>query len=259
MKTLTVGGCRIPVTHNIVDNLAEIKKAIDWAAENSVDIMSTPECALSGYMWSPKSKEDPRVVELEDAIQLISDYSKEKKVDLVLGTAWYDTENQWTNTQAFIINGICEYTYRKNLLVYPEIEHYTMGHPPTIYKYKGVRIAGLICNDAWSNPMMWPGTSAHILNRLNAEGVEVVFLSAFVPKDCEPKDVFYRWHKSQIEMFSAFGNWTTVVCDSSTDIDSTAYDGASVCPIGVCDYNTRWIDNTKPGTVYFKSKVDIQS
>ena len=257
MKTLTVGGCRIPVTHNIVDNLAEIKKAIDWGAENDVDIMSTPECALSGYMWSPKSKEDPRVVELEAAIQEVSAYAKEKKVDLVLGTAWYNSEKEWTNTQTFIIDGKVVHTYAKNLLVDPEIEHYYPGHPTTIYEYKGVRIAGLICNDAWSNPMMWPGASAHILNRLNAENVEVVFLSAFVPKDCEPKDVFYRWHKSQIEMFSAFGNWTTVTCDSSTDVDGTAYDGAVVCPIGVCDHNTHWIDDIKPRTAYFKSKVVI--
>ena len=68
MKTLTVGGCRIPVSLDIKANLAEIKKAIDWAADNSVDIMCTPECALSGYMWQPTSQEDPKVIEISAAI-----------------------------------------------------------------------------------------------------------------------------------------------------------------------------------------------
>ena len=251
---IIVGGCRIPVTHNIADNLAEIKKAIDWAAEHSVDIMSTPECALSGYMWGPTSEEDPRVIELNSAIQEVSAYSKEKKVDLVLGTAWYDNEKRWTNMQAFIINGTCEHTHRKNVLFQKESECYYTGQPSTTHEYKGVRIAGLICNDAWSNPMVWPGSSGMLLNGLKSEDVHFVFLSAFVPKNTEPQNIWYRWHKSQVEMFSAFGIWNTIVCDTSTDLDGTEYTGEPMCPVGICDYGTNWLENTNFGTAYFKAE-----
>ena len=57
----TFAGCQIPVTRDIEKNIKEIKKAIDWAKDNFVEIIATPECALSGYMWKPDSVDDPRL------------------------------------------------------------------------------------------------------------------------------------------------------------------------------------------------------
>ena len=255
-SNIVIGGCRIPVTNIIADNLLEIKKVIDWAAENKVDIMSTPECALSGYMWAPKDRDDPRVLELNNAIQEISAYSKDKGVDLVLGTAWYDAEDRWTNMQAFIIDGKCEHTHRKNILFQREGELYYPGQPPTVFDYKGTRIAGLICNDAWANPMVWPGHSGMLLNALKNEDVHFVFLSAFVPKEDRPNNIFYRWHQSQVEMFSAFGIWNTIVCDTTTNVDGSAYDGPPVSPVGVCDYAANWLKGSDIGTAYFKTQFE---
>ena len=253
-SNIVIGGCRIPVTNNIADNLAEIKKAIDWAAENGVNLMATPECALSGYLWAPKDTEDPRVIELNDAIQEITSYSKDKSVDLILGTAWYDAENRWTNMQAFIIDGKCLHTHRKNVLFQKEGELYYPGTPPTVFEYKGVRIAGLICNDAWANPILWPGHSGMLLGTLKNENVHFVFLSAFVPKESGPNDIFYRWHQSQIEMFSAFGIWNTVICDTTTNVDGSTYDGVPVSPVGICDYGANWLKGSDTGPAYFKSE-----
>jgi len=250
---IIVGGCRIPVTTNIADNLSEIKKAIDWAAENSVDILSTPECALSGYMWRPDSEEDPRVTELDSAIKEISEYSKEKKVDLVLGTAWYDKEKRWTNMQAFIINGKCEHTHRKYVLITKEMDFYHPGTMPTTYEYKGCKIAGLICNDFWSNPMIWPGSSAVMLDDLARLGTNILFVSSYVPKEPGPNRLFYKWHETCIEMYSAYGIWNTVICDTTTAIDGTLYDGESCVPCGVCDYATQWLTVPGSGTAYFKT------
>lgn len=257
---IVIGGCRIPVTNNIADNLVEVKKAIDWAAENEVTIMATPECALSGYLWKPNDKEDPRIKELNDAIQEVQAYSVEKKVDVVLGTAWYDGEGQWTNMQAFIVNGKCEHTHRKNVLFQKEGELYYPGRPPEVFDYKGVRIAGLICNDAWANPMLWPGHSGMLLGALKNQNVHFVFLSAFVPKESGPNDIFYRWHQSQVEMFSAFGIWNTIVCDTTTNVDGSAYEGPPVSPVGVCDYSANWLKGSDDGRAYFKAqfKSDLQ-
>lgn len=259
-SNIVIGGCRIPVTNNIADNVVEIKKAIDWAAENKVNLMATPECALSGYLWSPENQEDSRVIELNNAIQEITSYTKTKGVDLVLGTAWYDAENRWTNMQAFIIDGVCEHTHRKNVLFQREGEMYYPGQPPKVFEYKGVKIAGLICNDAWSNPILWPGHSGMLLGALKNDNVNFVFLSAFVPKEPGPNNIFYRWHQSQVEMFSAFGIWNTIVCDTTTNIDGTPYDGVPVCPVGICDYSANWLKGSDSGTAYFKAhfKPDLK-
>ena len=53
MKTnIRFGGAQIPVTPFQQKNVKSIKKAIDWAAENNVDYLVTPEASLSGYSTS---------------------------------------------------------------------------------------------------------------------------------------------------------------------------------------------------------------
>jgi predicted amidohydrolase len=251
MKTLTVGGCRIPVSSDIQANLTEIKKAIDWAADNSVEIMCTPECALSGYMWRPESQKDPRVIELSSAIDEIKKHSKEKKVDLVLGTAWYNLENEWTNIQAFIIDGECQEVYYKNVLFGKELIVYRPGNDITVFNYKNFKISGLICNDLWSNPMFWPGASAQLLQKLMIEQVDVVFLSANVPRDTTHNDLFYQWHETTCRMFSGTGRWNMVVCDIGID------DSRKLCPVGIIERNSMWAakgHDSEP--CYFKHTIN---
>ena len=116
MKQLTVAGCRIPVGMSIDQNVVQIKRAIDWAAVNGVNIMVTPECALSGYMWAPDDRQDPRIQELAEALGAVQEYSLLKAVDLVLGTACYNAQGAWANMQAFIVDGHCVDHYEKQVL-----------------------------------------------------------------------------------------------------------------------------------------------
>ena len=48
-RLLRVAGAQIPVTKDLEYNKKEIFKALDWAKENEVDHILTPEGALSGY------------------------------------------------------------------------------------------------------------------------------------------------------------------------------------------------------------------
>ena len=251
MKQLTIGGGRIPASLDIQANLTEIKKAIDWAAENSVEIMCTPECALSGYMWRPDSQEEPQIIELSSAIDEIKKYSKEKAVDLVLGTAWYNAANIWSNMQAFIINGECQEVYYKNVLFGGEVRVYCPGNDITVFNYKDFKIGGLICNDLWSNPMFWPGVSGQLLQKLMIEQVDVVFLSANVPRDATHNDLFYQWHETTCRMFSGTGRWNMVVCDIAVD------DSKIICPVGIIERNSMWaVKGHDNNTNYFKHTVN---
>ena len=50
MSKIRIAGAQIPINdHSIQYNVNEIKKALDWAADNDVDIIQTPEASLSGY------------------------------------------------------------------------------------------------------------------------------------------------------------------------------------------------------------------
>jgi len=58
-KIVRVAGAQIPVTKDLEYNKKEIFKALDWAKENEVDQLLTPEAALSGYcnQWYNKLEE----------------------------------------------------------------------------------------------------------------------------------------------------------------------------------------------------------
>ena len=46
---MRIAGAQIPVGSDIQSNKREILKALDWAKDNKVDHLLTPEGALSGY------------------------------------------------------------------------------------------------------------------------------------------------------------------------------------------------------------------
>jgi predicted amidohydrolase len=244
----TIGGCQLPVTQDVAKNIIEIKKAIDWASENNIEIIGTPECALSGYMWEPSSETDPRVVQVVNGLTEIADYAKNKNVDVVLGTAFYNDNNKWANTQKFIVNGSVVHTHYKTIVFEPE---YTPGDGVSILEYKGVKIAGLICNDFWANPMFWPD-AGKLINKLKTERVQIVFLSANVPKEYSVGNCMSNWVNTCVEMYSVSGDWTTVVCDSSYLITGEPYSGKTMAQSGICGSRLQWVKAREHSTDYFK-------
>lgn len=250
MKTLTLGGCRIPVSLDVTENLTAIKQAIDWAHSNGVSIISTPECALSGYMWRPHNGQDPRLLQLQSAEKAVADYSLAKGVDLVLGTAGFNDQGEWANMQLFIIDGQTQRRYAKQLLCGPEIGCYAPGQELTVIDYKGFKITGLICNDLWSNPLLWPGDSAFLMQELKSQQVDVVFVSAYLPHAAQEQALFNVWNDTCIRMYSLTGCWVTVTSDRTID-------GAEgLGPVGIVDKQGTWqVRGSDFATDYFKHTV----
>ncbi len=79
--SIRVAGAQIPVSTNIQKNKEELFKAIDWAKENEVDHLLTPEGSLSGWLgW------ETRIEEVKDALEEVEAYQKEAGIGLHLGT-----------------------------------------------------------------------------------------------------------------------------------------------------------------------------
>ena len=248
MKQLTIAGCRIPVGMDIAANVIEIMRAIDWAHDNQVDLLVTPECALTGYLWAPQNRQDPRVQQLADCLMQIQEYSLLKAVDLVLGTACYNARGEWANMQAFIVAGHCVDHYEKQVLFGAERYVYTQGHRLTVINYREFKIAGLICNDIWSNPVLWPGESAELLQQLMRRKVDIIVVSANMPPAEEQQELFYTWTDSCLRMCSLTGDWNTVISDQTAD--------RAVCPVGIVGRNSEWLVKGHDHAVdYFKFTV----
>jgi len=87
--TIRLAGAQIPVGSDIQINKKEIFKAIDWAKENHVDCLLTPEGSLSGYCTGWQDK----LAELMESLKEVEDYQKESGVGLHLGTNYPDRES----------------------------------------------------------------------------------------------------------------------------------------------------------------------
>lgn len=86
---LRFGGAQIPCTPDIDKNVETIKKSIDWAAENNVEYLVTPEASLSGYTAHFADDLD----KLKKALTDIEKYASDKRVGLCLGTLWVENED----------------------------------------------------------------------------------------------------------------------------------------------------------------------
>lgn len=247
---LVIGGCQIPVTLDILKNVKEIKRAIDWAADNNVDILSTPECALSGYLWRPSDTTDERVSQLSNAIDDIIAYSTDKKVDLLLGTAWYNANNQWSDTMHFIIDGKIAHVHYKNVL----FEHqYTPGIGVTVVNYRGKNIGTLLCSDVWGNPIKNLDASASLVRSLIDQKCDILFVSANTPKGLH--NLFLEWHNSCVRMYNHLGNWITVVSDNTYKMEGFEWEGRTGVDCGIYSIECDLLKAREHGTDYFKMVV----
>jgi len=102
------GGAQIPVTSSIKQNIKTLKQAIDWAAENKVDYLVTPEGSLSGY--NPDVPFDDSI--LRSALPEIEQYASRKQVGLCLGTLW----NEGATSDSVLRNQVRYYTNNGSLI-----------------------------------------------------------------------------------------------------------------------------------------------
>tara|TARA_B100000214_G_scaffold373272_1_gene353269 strand:- start:10544 stop:11593 length:1050 start_codon:yes stop_codon:yes gene_type:complete len=186
-QNVRFGGAQIPVTHDLKKNVVEIKEAIDWAAENKVDYLVTPEGSLSGYydkfMDQPHQLEELRAGEWE-----VTQYAGSKQLGLCLGTLFLDYEptGQLKRDQIRFYNksGQIEDVYNKiqlilNDVVVPgEFKEYNTTHPdkewqghPIINLPAGpatrVQVSALICNDMYGENPKGEGIARRALYMLS--------------------------------------------------------------------------------------------
>ena len=219
-KTIRIAGAQIPVTPDIQYNKKEIFKALDWAKENEVDHLLTPEGALSGY----GSSWIKRVDEIEITLKEVEDYIKSFGVSLHLGTYFkephgfgilnrnqirhYDKEGQIqlaTHKTLTTPDDLCieehEYHFNENIF-------------PLEYKHRNVSACGLICNDLWGGDGY---LQKSIPNDLVHANVDLIFHATngrkFAPKD-KRQDVFDKFHIGHLRMTALKTMSTILTVDS---------------------------------------------
>ena len=202
-NTIRIAGAQIPInSYNISYNLNEIKKALDWAAENNVDIIQTPEASLSGYNpshwmyreWSVNQDD----IELPDALEELEAYQREVGVALNLGTCMMQREESGIIARNVIrhydkygnVYGVTEKTHvvgADGPCVSSDEPGIKLGFPPSVIEYregeKPIEFCGMLCNDMWSYTLNLDTKGSgkiithHLIEKISKKSPDLIFHS----------------------------------------------------------------------------------
>ena len=155
-KIVRVAGAQIPVTMDLEYNKKEIFKAIDWAKENEVDQLLTPEAALSGYcnQWYNKLEQ------INSLLKEIEDHQVKCGVALNLGTCFQEPEgfgkinrNQIRHyTKSGVLGAITNKTHvlqSEDCIGRDNVRHGLAGYPLIEEEHGRATAIGMLCNDMW--------------------------------------------------------------------------------------------------------------
>ncbi len=294
-KSIRLAGAQIPVhDKNLQENKIEILKALDWAKENEVDILQTPEAALSGYdceYW------EENIEETKEAEKEVIEHVKKVGVGLNLGTLNLDDENYGSVKRNQIRHfnkegeryGITNKTY----LVYADlncvpnfhnIKELKMQLP--FHTIRPLHAIGVICNDMWGASTVM-GKSFQPIKAINEDiaemHVDLIFHSTHGFKfpeegniECEfdffkdnpgryqVRDVMDKWNEAWLEM-TAFRSVATILTVDACTFwgwdDSTPMDNIRTSsPSGIVNPLGKWeTDVPRYGRQYFHYDYDVKT
>jgi len=265
-KTIRFGGAQIPVTPSIQANTDTIKQAIDWASENQVDYLVTPEVSLSGYSIDCLSKNLPDLIL---ALSEIENYAKEKTVGLCLGTLWQEIYKSGAGeTHTVNKNQIRYYTQDGMYLgasaktVMTELETAADIAPDVTlvgitlpFQDTIIPTAGLICADIYG----WGGAKGGLPQQYHDMGVKLFIHATNAERNTSlvKNEIEEIWIEAWLRRVSFYQRCPIIVVDNCYMMDGTEYHGKTMTQSGVL-INGVWVTSVpRTDTQYFYHDLEL--
>ena len=255
-----IAGAQIPVTYDLQKNVTEIKTAIDWASENSVDYLATPEASLSGF------KENFNTPELVDALGIIEKYAKLKNVGLFLGTLWeevlFDGTKELNNQvrvynkqgqliQYFVKKILCPLDNQIGIKFNAEFRiAWLETDDPNLF----IPMAGVVCNDLFGKEGMAP-----VMKKLYQYGYKLYVHCTNAERNVDDihDSVFREYNNAVLRLVSYLSKDRAILTvDNSAGMDGKPCDITSSTS-GVL-YEGEWLTTTPNGTQYFYHDLPLE-
>jgi len=269
MKTnIRFAGAQIPCTQHIAQNVSTIKAAIDWAADNTVDYLVTPEGSLSGYNYNFSIEN----YELISALAEIEQYAANKNVGLCLGTLWDELEfngrirrNQirfYKNDGKFlgIVNKHITIEQDEIANVISDNNTLLIG---LLINNQIIPAGGLICVDMYGTP-----DRKSIPTELSLMGARILIHATngnrnnwqYDRSKTELADnISNDWHDICMRRTSFLRNLPIITVDNCYMCDGTEYHGRTSSESGVI-IGGEWVTQVpRTGTQYFYYDFDVDT
>lgn len=126
-------------------NLEVIKRAIERASKNNVDLLVFPECALTGYPPRDMEKsEDVDVDAVKAAIEEIQAMTDDLGIHIILGTI-DRSQTEYYNRAYLLTPHEPIHWYDKRALYGWDEDNFTSGSENGVYEIDGIKIGIRIC------------------------------------------------------------------------------------------------------------------
>lgn len=260
-SVLRFGGAQIPVTPSVSTNVETIKEAIDWAKENDVDFLITPEGSLSGYIV------DWDFDEVAEGLKEIEEYTAEKEIGLCLGTLWKEKtnlgdikRNQIRFYQSGLLFGVTNKTYtieHDNSLPH-DLKGEGLYYHRFVNKYgNGLVGVGLICNDMWGNN--WSGGPNIAKMAQESRITSLLIHSTNGTRGNDMDDMLNTWHDIHLRMLSRASGIPIITVDNCIHMEGRDYNGRTSSESGVV-INGEWRTSVpRYGKQYFYHDFNIDN
>ena len=144
--------------NNIVGDIdGNLKRAIDildQAEELNSDLVVFSELFLSGYPPEDLVLKKSFVEECRNALDTLINYSKTKKLGLIVGLPIYEKNNLF-NAAAIVDEGkLIGFSKKINLPNYSVFDEKRVFHQndiPKVFKFRGIKLGVPICEDIWQD------------------------------------------------------------------------------------------------------------
>jgi len=253
---IRVAGAQLPVTRDVEANVAQITRAIEYAAGERADILLTPEGSLSDY--TPEFD----AVAVGEALARVTASAKAAGIGLALGTCFVEPDDGkcYNQIRFYTPEGAYLGFHSKTLTCgtwdeppQGEINYYAV-RPLRTFDFQGLPIGGLICNDLWANPACTPVPDPHLTQQLARLGARVIFHAVNGGRDgSEWSDVAWYYHESNLRMRAQAGHLWIVTVDSCHPLELRCS-----APSGVISPEGQWGCRAAPqGVQYFAQTIPL--
>jgi predicted amidohydrolase len=255
-----IAGAQIPVTHNLQENISEIKTALDWASNNGVDYLATPEASLSGY------KENFNTPELIEALGIIEKYAASKNIGLFLGTLWeevlFDGSQELNNQirvydkrgkliQWFVKKILCPLDIQIGIKFNTEVKvAWLETDNPNLF----IPMAGVICNDLYGKEGYAP-----VMQELYQHKYKLYVHATNAERniDATYDSVFREYNNAVVRLVSYLSKDRAILTvDNSAGMDGEPSSNTSSTS-GVLHEGT-WLTTVPDGTQYFYHDLSLE-
>jgi len=246
---LKVAGAQLPVTEHVKRNLAEILKAIEFAAAEKADILLTPEGSLSGYVSRFDQQEVCR------ALEEIQIKARAAEVGLALGTCFVESDGRCYNQIRFYDRRGMFLGFHAKMLQCGTLDEPSQGEindfasaPLRTFTFSGIIVGGLICNDLWANPQCTPMSDSHLTQQLSQMGAGIIFHAVNGGRGGDPEwgEVAWQYHDANLRMRARAGHLWIVTTDNCHPLGTP-----TSAPSGIVDPKGNWVVKVPRQGIHF--------